>query len=55
MPAATAAALCGVYGLKPTYGRLSRAGTSPLAWSFDHVGVFAATVAETARAYDVLQ
>ncbi len=49
------AALCGVFGLKPTYGRLSRAGASPLAWSFDHVGVFAATVAETARAYDALQ
>ncbi len=49
------AARCGVHGLKPTYGRLSRAGTAPLAWSFDHVGVFARTVAETARAYDALQ
>ncbi len=49
------AALCGVYGLKPTYGRLSRAGVAPLAWSFDHVGVFARTARETARAYDALQ
>ncbi len=49
------AALCGVYGLKPTYGRLSRAGVAPLAWSFDHVGVFARSVRETARAYDAMQ
>ena len=49
------AALCGVYGLKPTYGRLSRAGVAPLAWSFDHVGVFARTVREAARAYDAMQ
>lgn len=49
------AALCGVYGLKPTYGRLSRAGVAPLAWSFDHVGVFARSSREIARAYDVLQ
>ncbi len=49
------AALCGVYGLKPTYGRLSRAGTALLAWSFDHVGVFARSARLTAHAYDVLQ
>ena len=49
------AALCGVHGLKPTYGRLSRAGVAPLAWSFDHVGVFARSSREAARAYDTLQ
>jgi aspartyl-tRNA(Asn)/glutamyl-tRNA(Gln) amidotransferase subunit A len=31
-------ALCGLTGLKPTYGRVSRAGVLPLAWSMDHVG-----------------
>jgi len=38
------AALCGVSGLKPTYGRVSRHGVYPLAWSMDHVGPFAADV-----------
>jgi aspartyl-tRNA(Asn)/glutamyl-tRNA(Gln) amidotransferase subunit A len=32
------ASLCGITGLKPTYGRVSRAGVLPLAWSMDHVG-----------------
>jgi aspartyl-tRNA(Asn)/glutamyl-tRNA(Gln) amidotransferase subunit A len=32
------ASLCGITGLKPTYGRVSRAGALPLAWSMDHVG-----------------
>jgi len=32
------AALCGLSGIKPTYGRVSRAGVLPLAWSMDHVG-----------------
>ena len=49
------AALCGVYGFKPTYGRISRAGTAPLAWSFDHVGWFAATVRDAAAVFDTLQ
>jgi AtzE family amidohydrolase len=49
------AALCGVYGLKPTFGRLSRAGVAPLAWSFDHVGVFARSPRDIARAYDAMQ
>jgi aspartyl-tRNA(Asn)/glutamyl-tRNA(Gln) amidotransferase subunit A len=40
------AAFCGVLGLKPTYGRLSRSGVYPLAWSLDHVGVFARTAAD---------
>ena len=49
------ASLCGVYGLKPTYGRLSRAGCFALAASLDHVGPFARTVRELALAYDVMQ
>lgn len=49
------AALCGVFGFKPTYGRVSRAGVAPLAWSFDHVGVLAATLDDTAAALDAVQ
>ena len=48
-------ALCGIYGLKPTYGRLSRAGTFPFVGSLDHVGPFASTVADLAAVYDVMQ
>jgi AtzE family amidohydrolase len=49
------AALCGVFGLKPTYGRLSRAGTRLFASSFDHVGPFARSVGDIAAVYDALQ
>jgi aspartyl-tRNA(Asn)/glutamyl-tRNA(Gln) amidotransferase subunit A len=42
------AALCGVVGLKPTFGRVSRYGVVPLAASFDHVGPIARTVADIA-------
>jgi aspartyl-tRNA(Asn)/glutamyl-tRNA(Gln) amidotransferase subunit A len=42
------AALCGIVGLKPTYGRVSRAGVLPLAWSLDHVGPMTRTVADAA-------
>jgi AtzE family amidohydrolase len=48
------AAFCGIFGLKPTYGRISRAGAFLFAESFDHVGPFARTVADLAAAYDVL-
>ena len=48
------AALCGVFGLKPTFGRVSRAGVVPLAWSFDHVGPFARHVADLAAAFDAI-
>ena len=48
-------ALCGIFGLKPTYGRLSRAGTFPFVGSLDHVGPFARTAADLALAYDALQ
>jgi AtzE family amidohydrolase len=49
------ASLCGVFGLKPTYGRLSRGGTYPFVNSFDHVGPFANDVLGLALAYDAMQ
>src|SRR5580704_5726466 len=42
------AALCGVVGLKPTYGRVSARGVIPLSLSLDHVGPIARTVADAA-------
>ncbi|MDO8300414.1 AtzE family amidohydrolase [Lacisediminimonas sp.] len=47
--------LCGVFGLKPTYGRLPRTGSFPFVSSLDHLGPFAANVTDLAAAYDVLQ
>lgn len=49
------ASLCGVFGLKPTYGRLPRGGTFPFVDSFDHLGPFAANAQDLALAYDALQ
>ncbi|MEA5579899.1 AtzE family amidohydrolase [Nodularia harveyana UHCC-0300] len=49
------AALCGVLGFKPTYGRLSRAGVALFSSSLDHVGTFARSVKDIATAFDVLQ
>ena len=46
---------CGIWGLKPTYGRLSRAGTFPFVASLDHIGPFARTVGDLAAAYDAMQ
>jgi AtzE family amidohydrolase len=46
---------CGVFGLKPTYGRLSRARSFPFVASFDHLGPFARTVGDLALAYDAMQ
>ena len=47
--------LCGTFGLKPTYGRLSRARTFPFVASLDHLGPFARTVRDLALAYDAMQ
>lgn len=49
------AALCGVLGFKPTYGRLSRAGVALFSSSFDHIGPFARSVQDIATVFDVLQ
>jgi aspartyl-tRNA(Asn)/glutamyl-tRNA(Gln) amidotransferase subunit A len=49
------AAFCGLYGLKPTYGRLPRTGTFPFCDSLDHVGPFALTTVDLALVYDALQ
>ena len=49
------ASLCGVFGLKPTYGRVSRAGTALFAGSFDHVGPLARSTRDLAAALDALQ
>lgn len=47
--------LCGVFGLKPTYGRLSRARTFPFVASLDHLGPLARSASDLALAYDVMQ
>jgi aspartyl-tRNA(Asn)/glutamyl-tRNA(Gln) amidotransferase subunit A len=47
--------LCGIFGLKPTYGRLSRGGSFPFVSSLDHLGPFARSVEDLALAYDVMQ
>ncbi len=49
------ASLCGIFGLKPTYGRLSRAGSYPFVASLDHLGPLARSVRDLALAYDVMQ
>ncbi|WP_341527359.1 AtzE family amidohydrolase [Nostoc sp. UHCC 0302] len=49
------AALCGVFGLKPTYGRLSRAGVALFSSSFDHIGPFTRSVQDIATVFDLLQ
>ena len=48
------AAFCGVVGLKPTYGRVSRHGAFPLSWSLDHVGPMTRTVTDAALMLQVL-
>ncbi|WFU80987.1 AtzE family amidohydrolase [Bradyrhizobium sp. CIAT3101] len=46
---------CGIFGLKPTYGRLSRARSFPFVASLDHLGPFARSVTDLALAYDAMQ
>ncbi|MCX6038002.1 MAG: amidase, partial [Chloroflexi bacterium] len=48
------ASLCGVVGLKPTYGRVSTRGVVPLSWNLDHVGPLARTVRDAAIMLSVL-
>ncbi|MEM7742432.1 MAG: amidase [Pseudomonadota bacterium] len=48
------AALCGTVGLKPTFGRCSRAGVTSLSWSLDHVGPLTRTVADAASCLNAL-
>lgn len=48
------ASLCGVAGLKPTYGRVSLRGVIPLAWTLDHCGPIARTVGDLALALNVM-
>jgi len=49
------ASLCGVWGLKPTFGRLSRRGSYPFVHSIDHLGPLADSVQGLALAYDAMQ
>ena len=47
--------LCGIFGLKPTYGRLTRANSFPFVASFDHLGPFCRSTADLAASYDAMQ
>jgi amidase/aspartyl-tRNA(Asn)/glutamyl-tRNA(Gln) amidotransferase subunit A len=49
------ASLCGIFGLKPTYGRLPRNGSYPFVDSLDHLGPFARNARDLALAYDAIQ
>ncbi|HKI97801.1 MAG TPA: AtzE family amidohydrolase [bacterium] len=49
------ASLCGVFGFKPTYGRLSRAGAFLFAHSMDHIGPLTRSARDAAAAFDALQ
>ena len=47
--------LCGLFGLKPTFGRLPRTGSFPFVSSLDHLGPLARSVRDLALAYDAMQ
>ncbi|HZF79641.1 MAG TPA: amidase family protein, partial [Rubrivivax sp.] len=49
------ASLCGVFGLKPTFGRLPRTGSYPFVANLDHLGPFARNVRDLALSYDAMQ
>ena len=49
------ASLCGLFGLKPTFGRLPRTGSFPFVSSLDHLGPLARSVGDLAIAYDMMQ
>ncbi len=48
------AAYCGIVGLKPTYGRISRYGVAPCSWSLDHVGPITRTVEDAALLLQIM-
>lgn len=50
----TPASICGVVGLKPTFGRVPRTGVASLSWSLDHVGPMARSVADVALLLEAL-
>src|SRR6195256_4237533 len=49
------ASLCGLFGLKPTYGRLTRARSFPFVSAFDHLGPLGRSARDLALAYDAMQ
>ena len=49
------ASLCGIVGLKPTYGRVSVRGVIPLAWSLDHAGPMGRCVDDVASLFNVIK
>jgi len=49
------ASFCGIFGLKPTFGRLPRTGTFPFVFDLDHLGLLARNASDLALVYDVLQ
>src|SRR5207249_1480938 len=48
------AALCGLVGLKPTYGRVGRSGGVPLSWTMDHVGLLTRSATDAALVLETL-
>src|SRR5699024_2797633 len=48
------AALCGIVGLKQTYGRVSNYGSFPLAWSLDHIGPMTKSVKDAASLLQII-
>jgi aspartyl-tRNA(Asn)/glutamyl-tRNA(Gln) amidotransferase subunit A len=48
------ASLCGIVGMKPTFGRVSKSGVFPLSWTLDHVGPITRTVEDNALILNVL-
>ncbi len=48
------ASLCGVVGLKPTFGRVSEVGAAPLCWSVAHLGPLGASVEDVAMVYQII-
>jgi aspartyl-tRNA(Asn)/glutamyl-tRNA(Gln) amidotransferase subunit A len=49
------ASFCGIFGLKPTYGRLTRSLSFPFVASLDHLGPLARSSRDLALAYDLMQ